>query len=153
MLPMPPTNVSKPASGLLSWVSAGDDQSVRRARAASKMEASARPSSAMTTARTMHMAKGSCTGTDPRLRASFQPPPAMKPSLYTQGPRRLLKRGREHVPHVLGVLQRAARTERNTGQRVVRDRHRQTGLFAQYLIEIGEQRAAAGEHDALVDDV
>src|SRR5579871_4712834 len=37
--------------------------------------------------------------------------------------------------------------------RINGDRHRQPGRMAQDEIEIAEQRAAAGQHDALVDDV
>jgi hypothetical protein len=43
--------------------------------------------------------------------------------------------------------------ERDAGQRLVGDGDRQAGGVAQHEVEIAEQRAAAGEHDALVDDV
>ena len=42
---------------------------------------------------------------------------------------------------------------RDAGQRVVRDHHGQAGLFHEKLVDIAQQRAAAGEHDAALGDV
>ena len=51
------------------------------------------------------------------------------------------------------LFHRPAGAERDAGQRIVGDGDRQAGLVAQHLVEPLEQRAAAGQHDALVDDV
>ena len=59
----------------------------------------------------------------------------------------------QHVLEHLHLLEAAAGAERDAGQRIVGDRDRQAGRMAQHEVEIAEQRAAAGQHDALVDDV
>ena len=51
------------------------------------------------------------------------------------------------------LVERLAGAQHDGGQRVVGDHHGQAGLLAQQHVEVAQQRAAAGEHDALVDDV
>jgi hypothetical protein len=46
-----------------------------------------------------------------------------------------------------------AGAERHAGQRVVGNRDREPGSVPDYQVEIGEQRPASGQHDALIDDV
>src|SRR5258705_41920 len=62
-------------------------------------------------------------------------------------------RSDQHVPEGLHLLEAAPGAERDARQRIVGDRHRQAGGVTQHQIEIRQQRAAAGQHDALVDDV
>ena len=50
-------------------------------------------------------------------------------------------------------LERPAGAERDAGQRILGDGDRQAGLVAQHFVEALQQRAAAGEDDALVADV
>ena len=47
------------------------------------------------------------------------------------------------------MFERLARAERDTGKRVIGDGNRKAGVIAQHLIEIGQQRPATREHDAL----
>src|SRR5580692_11423811 len=51
------------------------------------------------------------------------------------------------------IAEHLARTEHDRCQWIVGDRNRQAGLFADALVEIFQQRAAAGEDDAAVADV
>ncbi len=53
----------------------------------------------------------------------------------------------------LEVGEHLARAEDDRGERVVGDGDGQAGLFADALVEIFDQRAAAGEDDAAVGDV
>src|SRR5690606_6034218 len=52
-----------------------------------------------------------------------------------------------------GVLHCAARTDRNAGQRVFGNGDRQAGRIAKKFVEFPDQRAATGQHYALVYDV
>src|SRR5688572_944494 len=57
-------------------------------------------------------------------------------------------------PRVLfGQLEDPAAAARDAGQRVLGDDHRQAGFFHEQLVDVLEQRAAAGQHDAAVGDV
>src|SRR5438128_216954 len=51
------------------------------------------------------------------------------------------------------LIQHLAGSHDHGSERIVGEHDRQTGLFAQQRIEVAEQRTAAGEHDALVDDI
>src|SRR5215831_6349250 len=51
------------------------------------------------------------------------------------------------------VREHFAGPEHHRRERVLGDRDRQPGFLAQQAVEVPEQRAAAGEHDAAVDDV
>src|SRR3546814_3371309 len=51
------------------------------------------------------------------------------------------------------LFQRPASPQRDAGQRIVGDGDGEAGLVAQHFVETLQQRAAAGEDDALVDDV
>src|SRR3954462_12431334 len=57
---------------------------------------------------------------------------------------------RAEVLHLLECLARAAH---DAGERIIGDDHGQPGLFHQQPVEIAQQRAAAGEHHALLGDV
>jgi hypothetical protein len=57
------------------------------------------------------------------------------------------------LPGRAQVLERPAGAERDAGQRIVGDGDRKPGLVAKHLVEPLQQRAAAGQDDALVDDV
>src|SRR4051794_21903692 len=64
-----------------------------------------------------------------------------------------LPRVDQHMPQRLHLLERPSGAERDATERIVGDRNRQTGRMPDDMIEIGEERAAAGQHDPLVDDV
>src|SRR5476649_814108 len=51
------------------------------------------------------------------------------------------------------IAEHAAGAEHHRGQRIVGDRNRQAGLFANALVEILEHGAAAGDHDSAVADI
>src|SRR5580700_3826144 len=51
------------------------------------------------------------------------------------------------------IAQHAAGSEHHRSQRIVGYGNRQTGLLADALIEILDERAAAGEHNAAVADI
>ena len=53
----------------------------------------------------------------------------------------------------LEVAEHLARAQHHAAQRIVGDRNRQPGFFANALVEILQQRAAAGQHDAAIADV
>src|SRR3954471_22657207 len=53
----------------------------------------------------------------------------------------------------LHLFQGASGAERDAAQRVLGDRYRQSGRMTQHEIQIGEQRAAASQHDTLIDDI
>ncbi len=57
------------------------------------------------------------------------------------------------MAHALGILQNTARAQRDAGQRIVGDGDWQAGFVAQNLIQIGQQRTAAGQYNALVHDI
>src|SRR3954463_14679958 len=59
----------------------------------------------------------------------------------------------EDRAEVLHLLERLARAAHHAGERVIGDDHRQGGLLPQQAIEVAQQRAAAGEHHALLGDV
>src|SRR3546814_10537933 len=69
------------------------------------------------------------------------------------GARGDLIHGDQHVLQDLHFLQAAAGAERHAGERVVGDGNRQAGGSPKHVVHVAEQSAAAGEHDALVDDV
>jgi hypothetical protein len=61
---------------------------------------------------------------------------------------------REEIAAVLvDQLERTAAAARHAGQRIVRDDDRQTGFLRQKLVDVAQQRAAAGEYDAALRDV
>src|SRR5476649_2087011 len=51
------------------------------------------------------------------------------------------------------IAEHAAGAQHHRGQRIVGDRNRQPGLFANALVQILEHGAAAGEHDSAVADI
>src|SRR5262249_42945385 len=51
------------------------------------------------------------------------------------------------------LIQGFARTHHYRGERVIGERHGQSGFFAQQDVEITQQRATAGKYDSLVHDV
>src|SRR3974390_992970 len=53
----------------------------------------------------------------------------------------------------LHVVQGLAAAQHHRADRIVTDHDRQTRLLPPEPVEVPEQRASAGEHDALVDDV
>src|SRR5262249_50794313 len=53
----------------------------------------------------------------------------------------------------LQLVEYLARAERHAGERIGRNGHGQVRLVAYELIEASQERAAAGHHDALIDDV
>src|SRR5271170_3093234 len=55
-----------------------------------------------------------------------------------------------NLPQQLEVAQHFPRAEHDGSQRIVRNGHRQAGFFANALIEILQQRAAAGQYDAAI---
>ena len=54
---------------------------------------------------------------------------------------------------LVGELEDPAAAARDAGQRIVGDDHRQAGFFHEQLVDVAQQRAAAGEHDAALGDV
>ena len=61
--------------------------------------------------------------------------------------------GDQHAVHVVELLEDDAGAAGDAGQRVVGDVDRHLGRLGDAPVEAGEQRAATGEHDALVHDV
>src|SRR3546814_1177175 len=51
------------------------------------------------------------------------------------------------------IFQRPPGADGNTGQWIVRDGNRKPRLVAQLLIQAFQQRASAGQHNALIDNV
>src|ERR1700688_1878650 len=51
------------------------------------------------------------------------------------------------------IAQHFSGAQHHRGQRVVGDRDRQAGFFPDALVEIAQERAAAGEDDAAVADI
>src|SRR4051794_17446258 len=58
-----------------------------------------------------------------------------------------------HLLQQIELIQYLAGAEGDAGQRVLALRDRQVRFLAKQMIETAQQRAAAGEHDALVDDI
>src|SRR5687768_8387328 len=58
-----------------------------------------------------------------------------------------------HFFEQLDVVERLAATEHDRADRIVSDHHGQPRLLTQKAVHVLEQRAATGEHDALVHDV
>ena len=58
-----------------------------------------------------------------------------------------------NLPQQVEVRQHLAGAEHDRRQRILGHRERQAGLLAQPLVEILQHRAAAGQHDAAIDDV
>ena len=58
-----------------------------------------------------------------------------------------------HLARSGEVGQHHAGAQDHRGQRILGDEHRQAGLLAQPLVEVAQQRAAAGQDDAAVVDV
>src|ERR1700753_331769 len=54
---------------------------------------------------------------------------------------------------LLGQLEDAAASPRNTGERIVRHHDRKAGLFHEKLVHVPEQRAAARQHDPALGNV
>ena len=50
-------------------------------------------------------------------------------------------------------LEHAAAAAGDAGQRIFGDHDRQAGFFHQQLVDVAQQRAAAGQHDAALRDV
>src|SRR3954463_7439720 len=59
----------------------------------------------------------------------------------------------EDRAEVLHLLERLAGAAHHAGERIVRDDDRKPGFFHQEAIQIAQQRAAAGEHHALLGDI
>src|SRR5438105_13317883 len=59
----------------------------------------------------------------------------------------------EDRAEVLQLLERLARAAHDAGERVVGNDDRQSGFFHEQPVEIAQQRAAAGQHHALLGDV
>ena len=57
------------------------------------------------------------------------------------------------LPKQIEVREHLAGAEHDGRQRILGDLHRQTGLVAQTLVEVLQQRAAAAQHDAAIADV
>src|SRR5450631_970150 len=57
------------------------------------------------------------------------------------------------LPQQAEVAQHLARAKNYAGQRIIGDGNRQAGLFANALIEILDQRSAAGQHNAAIADI
>src|SRR5215831_17966980 len=74
----------------------------------------------------------------------------MRAGRLSPDPYRLVYRNLAQEPE---IAQHAARPQYYRSQGIVRDGHGQAGLFADALVEVLEQGAAAGEHDAAVADV
>src|SRR5260370_41327526 len=53
----------------------------------------------------------------------------------------------------LEIAEHLPGAQHHAAQRIVRDRDRQSGLLADPLVEILNQRSSAGQHDASVADV
>src|ERR1051326_4227208 len=58
-----------------------------------------------------------------------------------------------NLPEQIEIGEHLARSERDARQRILGQRDREAGLFAQALVEVLQHRAAAGDDDALVHDV
>src|ERR1700741_3659068 len=130
----------------------GDVQSDNFARTESKIEDSALPSRTIMSASTPQIASEMWPALGPRPRVSLHPPPAIRVVLNRRPPAlSWLERRRQRVPHALGIFQRAPRAQRHAGQGIVGNGNGQAGFLPQNLVEIGQERPAAGEHDALLD--
>src|ERR1700735_223579 len=55
--------------------------------------------------------------------------------------------------HSVHQLENPAAAARDAGERIVRHDDRQAGLFGEELVDIAQQRTAAGEYDASIGDV
>ena len=55
--------------------------------------------------------------------------------------------------HGVHQLEDPPAAARNAGERIIRHHDRQAGLFGEELINITQQRAAAGQDDAAIGDV
>src|SRR5690606_3721050 len=60
---------------------------------------------------------------------------------------------KQHMFEHIGVLKHAAGTEAHAGKRVIGDEYRKAGGAAQHKIKVFQQRAAAGEDNALIDNI
>src|SRR4051812_38107284 len=58
-----------------------------------------------------------------------------------------------HLSQKIHVLKRLAGAANDASERIFRERDRKAGLLLDQDVEVREQRAAAGEDDAVVDDV
>src|SRR5947207_10749763 len=73
--------------------------------------------------------------------------------VFTVDPR-TNRSGRDgHLLQQIELIEHLAGAEGDAGQRILALRDRQVRFLAQQMIEAAQQRAAAGEHDALVDDI
>src|SRR3569833_2512971 len=95
------------------------------------------------------------------LRFSYGPsrnaiglPPTIMPPAFCQAPESyLVQGGIKDALHPAGMFEHLAAPDSHAGERVVGDRHRQAGLVADLGVQAAQQRAPAGQHDALVGDV
>src|SRR5882762_2174468 len=80
--------------------------------------------------------------------------PAAVPKAATQA-RALLALLKAEVsrPQLVHQLENAPATAGHAGQRVIRHHDRQPRLLGEQLVDVAQQRAAAGEHDATFGDV
>ena len=57
------------------------------------------------------------------------------------------------LPQELEIVKHLARPQHNAGQWVIGNRDRKSRFFADASMQVFQQRATAGEHDAAVADV
>ena len=88
-------------------------------------------------------------GDEPSCRETYRTPDAIPRPV--PGTRTLLLP--RHLAQERQVGEHHARAHDHRGQRVLGDEDRQAGFVAQALVEIAQQRAAAGEDDAAIVDV
>src|SRR5690242_2672331 len=124
-----------------------------RARTSRKLSAYLKRASRMSSASDSEAKKNSRTrGAGPRLKngggvcsiPTIERGPLYPPSASVVG---------EDRTEVLHLLESLARAAHHAGQRVVGDDHREPGLLHQQPVEVAQERAAAGEHHALLGDV
>src|SRR5262245_6465973 len=77
--------------------------------------------------------------------------PSRRPRPLRSGCRR--SGGDRHLLQEVELVEDLPRAERHARERVVTHRDRQIRLLTEQEVETPQQRAASGQHDALVDDV
>src|SRR6185312_13521823 len=89
------------------------------------------------------------------VRASRATPYSLRFTLYSERNERLTTNGvsdsltRKEVASMhVDQLQRTSAATRDAGQRILGDLHVQAGFLADQLVDVAQQRAAAGQHDA-----
>src|SRR6185312_6409309 len=95
---------------------------------------------------------------DDRYRTRAAPQEQVHASIFAHSPlapipSSLLLRREEIAAVLIDQLQRAPAAARDARQRIVGDVDVQARLFGNQPVEIAQQRAAAGEHDAALGDV